>query len=74
MEAEGGTCMEVFFLLAGVVAGGFAALYAFRLSSSRADRVRRVDDKAGSTLDEYRFQGANHAALPVRNRDFDKPR
>lgn len=66
--------MEIFLVAGGLVFGSFAALYSLRLASTRADRVRRADDKAGSTLDEYRFQGANHAALPVRNRDFDKPR
>ena len=67
--------MGVLLIVVAVcVVGALAGVTGALLASRRADRVRRVDDKAGSTLDEYRFLGANKAALPYRNRDFDKPR
>ncbi len=67
--------MEV-LLLGGLVTllAGLAAWYVNRLASERADRVRRADPAAADKLDQYRFDRANRAALPMKVRGFDKPR
>ena len=56
----------------GLIGGG-ALMYVFRLTSRRADALRRAGDhKSADTIDQMRF--GNPAALPMHDRAFDRPR
>ena len=58
----------------GALVTWVALAYGQGLASRRADRLRRYDNRAADVLDQMRFSQSNPAALPMYNRDFDRPR
>jgi hypothetical protein len=56
------------------VGGGIAWAWFFASADKRGDKLREHDEMAAGVHDTMYMQMANPAALPMRDRSFDKPK
>jgi hypothetical protein len=67
--------MWILAISVGAPATSVVVLFTQRLASRRTDALRRAGDhKAAESVDQMRFEGVSHAAVPMHDRAFDRPR